>query len=397
MSIVIHKKNPADIYFGNKRVASIYRGNKLVWERVVKHLVELWIHDQCVQFIPSEDIILTDISFMAPSWSNDTNAVFRVLNEAGICIAYSAGNGIQTDVTVYGYTGNLKTSVNTFGTPTLYAGQIYYINITGSGSNGMTATKYDGLTKNMKMFPNVSNINGVYSSTAWKHKCDGSAYSFADICQKTADHYFIWRGPAIGGGSMLPTESGENNPYPYLLRRDMSRIKYRFSDQDFNGSDMHDDIDRYAYIFYRMGTIEGDEFIMNTSHWNQGFQIVPGSDQRYFSGNANKIYTLTGNMARNHITSMTPLTTEPSDPENWGIYFKAAGVTWGSISEKAVVAWNNGQWEIATGFTLEWNEDQNYDGTNYIERISDNYAKDFNNVSVGSEPRLYFKVNGMEI
>lgn len=396
MSIVIHQKNPADMYFGNKRVASIYRGNKLVWERVVKQLVEQFIHDQCVQFIPSQDITLTDISFMAPSWSNDTNAVFRVFNDAGICIAYSAGNGIQTDVTVYGYTGNLKTSVNAFGTPTLYAGQTYYINITGPNYDGMTATKYDGISSNRKMFGNVSNITSVYSSTAWQHKCDGSASSFADICQKTVDRYFVWRGPAIGGG-MAPNESGENNPYPYLLRRDMSRIKYRFTDQDFNGSDMHDDIDRYAYIFYRMGTQSGDEFLMNTSHWNQGFQIVPGSDQRYFSGNANKFYTLTGNMVHNHVTSMTPLTTEPSNPDTFGIYFKAAGVTWGNISAKAVVAWNNGQWEIATGFTLEWTEDPNYTANNYIEKISDNYAKDFNNLSVGSGDRLYFKVNGMEI
>lgn len=384
------------MYFGNKRVASIYRGNKLVWQRVVKHLVEQYMHDQCVQFIPSQDITLTDIAFMGSRSSSDTNAIFRVLNEAGICIAYSAGNGIQTDVTVYGYTGNLKTSVNAFGTPTLYAGQIYYINITGPSYSGMTGTKYEGMTANVKMFQNISNINSVYSATAWQHKCDGSAYSFADICQKTADRYFIWRGPAIGS-NMAPNESGENAPYPYLLKRDMSRIKYRFTDQDFNGSDMHDDIDRYAYIFYRMGTREGDEFLMNTNHWNQGFRIVPGSDQRYFSGNANKFYTLTGNMVHNHITSMTPLTTEPSNPDNWGIYFKAAGVTWGSISDKAVVAWNNGQWEIATGFTLEWNEDQTYDATNYIEKINDNYAKDFNNVSVESGDRLYFKVNGMEI
>ena len=384
------------MYFGNKRVASIYRGNKLVWQRVVKHLVEQYMHDQCVKFVPSQDIVLTDITFFSGNNSSDTHARFRVFNEVGLCIAFSAENGVQQNVTLYGCTGSVKTSTNTFGTPTLYAGQTYYINVTGPNSDGMTGAKYENMSGDMKMFNNVSNINQAYSSTAWQHKCEGSATTFAEICQKSQNSYFAWRGAAIGS-NMAPNESGENNPYPYLLKRDMSRIKYRFSDQDFNGSDMHDDIDRYAYIFYRMGTNSGDEFVMNTSHWNQGFQIVPGSQQRYFDNNANKIYTLTGNMAHNHITSMTPLTTEPSNPDNWGIYFKAGGVTWGSISDKAVVAWNNGQWEIATGFTLEWTEDSTYNATNYVEKISDNYAKDFNLKSVESGDRLYFRVNGMEI
>jgi len=394
MSLTFNSKNPGSIFFGNKAVAAIYRGNKLVWQNVVKHLVQQYLHDQCIEFIPTQDIVLSDITFFSGNNSSDTHARFRVFNEVGLCIAYSAENGVQLNVTLYGCTGSLKTSTNTFGTPTLYAGQTYYINITGPNSDGMTGSKYENLTSRMKMFNNVSNINSAYSQDAWTHKCEGSASTFEEICQKTSGSYFIWRGQAIGS-NMAPSESGENNPYPYLLKRDMSHMKYRFTDTDFNN--LSDDIERYAYIFYKMGTTEGDEFIMNTSHWNQGFQIVPGSQQRYFDNNSNKIYKLTGNMVHNHITSMTPMTTPPDNPDGWGIYYKAAGVTWGNISQKAVVAWNNGAWEIATGFNAEWNEDSSYNATNYIEKISDNYAKDFNNKSVELGDKLYYRINGVEI
>lgn len=391
MSITIHQKKPAELLFGNKRVASMYRGSKLVWEHVVKRLVEQYMHDQCVLFIPTQDITLSSISFFATNGSTDTHAVFRVFNEVGICIAYSSGNGVEIGVTLYGKTGSLKTSTNAFGTPTLYAGQKYYLNITGPNSSGMTGSKYENLTSNQKLFSNAEQWTAAYSGTAWTHKCSGSASSFSDISSIPIDNYFVWRGEQFQNG-MLPNETGTNNPYPYLLKRDMSHVKRIFTDNDFNG--LNDDMARYAFIYYAMGNRPDDEFIMNVSGWDSGFNI---NGTRVFSNSKNKIYKLNSIITGNHITSMTPIDEEPQNPNFLDVYYKSSNRTWGSISQRAVVIWFDGRWEIATSWETEFGVDTQLNATNYVEKIGDWRAKDFNALSEQSGDKLYYRINGVEI
>jgi len=63
---------------------------------------------------------------------------------------------------------------------------------------------------------------------------------------------------------------------------------------------------------------------------------------------SNKLYTKTGNWNAT-ITSTTPLTNEPSSPATNDVYYKAGGVTWGSISGECIVQWNGSSWsEVAT-------------------------------------------------
>ena len=58
---------------------------------------------------------------------------------------------------------------------------------------------------------------------------------------------------------------------------------------------------------------------------------------------SNKLYTKTGNW-NVKITSTTPLTNEPSSPSNNDVYYKAGGVTWGSINNECIVKWNGSSW-----------------------------------------------------
>lgn len=58
---------------------------------------------------------------------------------------------------------------------------------------------------------------------------------------------------------------------------------------------------------------------------------------------SNKLYTKTGNWNVT-ITSTTPLTNEPSSPATNDVYYKAGGVTWGSISDECIVQWNGSSW-----------------------------------------------------
>lgn len=59
---------------------------------------------------------------------------------------------------------------------------------------------------------------------------------------------------------------------------------------------------------------------------------------------SNKFYTKTGNWNVT-ITSTTPLTNEPSSPATNDVYYKAGGVTWGSLSDECIVKWNGSSWD----------------------------------------------------
>ena len=58
---------------------------------------------------------------------------------------------------------------------------------------------------------------------------------------------------------------------------------------------------------------------------------------------SNKLYTKTGSWNAT-ITSTTPLTNEPSSPATNDVYYKAGGVTWGSIGDECIVKWDGSSW-----------------------------------------------------
>ena len=395
MSALFGNKNIKDIFFGNKAVTAIYRGSTLIWERIKKILLGWYdTNAYCFEFIPDHDIILSDVTVLGTNEFYSTAGKLRIINECGLCVVYKDGCGVQENVTIYSLTGNLKT-FSSLGTITLYANNKYYISFRGN-NDGMYIAKYQGLTGNYKSFSNLDNWQGIYSGAA-THRCNGSATTFEEICQKQSNCYFIWRGQLNNPGSMVPNDNGTTNPYTFLLNRDMSKVKHVFTDNEFNNvpvGSYNDDMARYAYIFYIMGTTEGDEFIMNTNYWNQGFNI---GGTTVFNNNQNKIYKLTGNMGANHITSMTPITNEPTTRNLGDVYYKE-NVSWSSgPSGRAVVAWNGSSWEYATNTSMEWTEDSHYNATNYCTKIDDWRATNFNQTSIQSGDKFYLQINGGEI
>lgn len=390
--IIFNQANTEDIYFGDVPVDYVYYGDVLVWAKI-KYLFKDGYYNttnKLIEFTPSTDITLSSVSTLGEHYN--TQCILRILNEVGLCVAYQNGNGAQSDVTIYNKTGVLKTWTS-LGTITLYAGNKYYISMRGS-NDGMYVPQYVGLTGNYKEFSGITNVNSVYSG-APDHRCSGDASTFAEIAQKPVNTYFVWRGTPMTN-SMKPNESGVDAPYPYLMKRDMSRVKRVFVDDDFTNvqGPYNDDMGRYAYIYRVMGNNPGDEFAMNTNYWNRGFSI--GGTQ-IFTDNATKIYTLSSQMSLNHITSMNPITEEPPH-ERWAIYYKAA-VQWSSgPSERAVVVWDGNSWIYAQNWGIEWSADSTYNITNYIDKIASNEAKDFNKVSsVQSGDKYFVRINGSDI
>lgn len=47
----------------------------------------------------------------------------------------------------------------------------------------------------------------------------------------------------------------------------------------------------------------------------------------------------------NMISSSTPLSTEPSNPQTNDVYYKAANVTWGNVTDECIVKYNGTSWE----------------------------------------------------
>lgn len=395
--IMFNGANTEDLYFGDMSVDYVYYGNVLVWAKIKYLFKDNYYNttDKLFEFIPSTDITLSSVSTLGENYN--TVCILRILNEVGLCVAYQNGNGAQSDVTIYNKTGVLKTWTS-LGTITLYAGNKYYISMRGPG-DGMYVPQYVGLTGNYKSFSNIQNVNSVYSGAA-NHRCSGEAATFAEITQlqNPVDSYFIWRGAPLSNG-LQPSNGGEGNPYPYLLHRDMSRVTHIFTDSDFGntGGSFNDDIDRYAFMFYTMGTNNGVEFIMNVGDgYGAGFNA--GNGTKVFTNCKHKIYTTKWPWSNNKIRSMTPVDNEPSNPSDFDIYYKSAANTWtGGINYRAVVIWRNNQWEVATGYTAIVDEDNTYNATNYCEMVSDNYAKDFNLVSVQNGDKYFVRINGSDI
>ena len=398
MSLHFGNKGAASIFFGNRAVAAIYRGATLVWQKITKLFKDDYYNtvSKLFEFIPSTDITLSSVSTMGQY--NNTNGRLRILNEVGLCVVYKDTNGTESDVTIYNKTGVLKTWTS-LGSITLYAGNKYYISMRGE-NDGMYIPQYVGLTGNYKTFSNIQNVNAVYSGAA-DHRCSGEASSFAEITQlrNAADTYFIWKGAGLTN-EMQPSNGGQGNPYPYLLHRDMSAVKKVFTDSDFNQSD---DIARYAFIFYTTGTNNGDEFIMNVGDgFGAGFDA--GNGTKVFTNCKHKIYTTKWPWSSNKIRSMTPVDNEPSNPSEFDIYYKSAANTWtGGINYRAVVIWRTdtegggNRWEVATGYDAIVNEDNTYTAKNYCEMVTDNYAKDFNLVSVQNGDKYFVRINGSDI
>ena len=155
---------------------------------------------------------------------------------------------------------------------------------------------------------------------------------------------------------------------------------------------------------------------MNTNHWGSSGQGFNCGGTQVFADSNGKIYKATGNISKNFITSMTPITQEPTNVDVFSIYFKAATQSsdgWldkngNAITAKAVVVregeWTDANqtewrswWNYATGWTAEFEADPTYNKSNYLVKLDVYQALDFNKVAVSTDKKYYLRVNGNEV
>ena len=403
MSIAFNGKGMASLLFNGKLAAQIFFGAKLIWQKIQK-LLEYDFgagQNNCYEITPTEDISLSSISAFA-KYNNASDMTVRIINECGILIAESSQNGVASKADLYNLTGDdggFMNTVSSLGTVTLFKGNKYYINVQKGGTGGWNLARYVGETGNYKSYQNVNHMSVL--SGSGERKSFGVCSVFDDL--KNIDvGYFAWTGGAIGNG-VQPQQGSSNEPYPYLLKRNVSRVRHLFTDVEFNNvpvGQYNDDIARYAYIYYCMGNTIGDEFMMLTDYWNQGFMADPNSQTRYFDNNRHKICTTKWPFDHNKITSMTPVDNEPQSPSQWDIYYKSDANAWtGSVGKKrAVVTWNGSEWIAAVNWSAEWDVDSQYDASNYCEVATQDYtARGFMTSSLQTGSKWYFKANNIEV
>lgn len=392
-----------DMLYGNKHVKELYYGNKLIWPS--KRL--LFSNNELIgiEYKPDRDITLNSVSIFQND--NISSGWTWICHESGFCVARQTSNGIASDTELYGLTGTLKT-ISSLGSITLYEGQNYYIfykrDQWDNNSVGTQFAYYDGETGNYKVgkidgYMTVSNkgetIDDVfylytdqtvfpYKGTFGIDQTDSTAVKNFLISKNLTKHStFTWNGNYCSE----PSLDGPNNLKSYVVNTNLTNlITITQSDLDnYNTA-----VQKYAYVLYRAGTNIGRcirYMPTNSIQW-EGTDIFGGPD---------KLYEITWPMDHNKITSMTPVTQEPSQPQTYDMYYKASGANWGGITDEAVVIYLNDNWQKATNWTACFTKYE-WGNQGIIKRITTDYLEyNILNLPTTSGNKRYLRINGNEV
>lgn len=403
-------KSIANMLFGNKQVKQIWYGTKLIWEKIRKVLLqddsEKYI---CIEYIPETDVNIESVSVFIQQGS--AYAWTWILNGCGLCVARNSNGAGRESTTLYELTGELVT-ISSLGTPKLLAGRKYYIAYKNNQWENQSASNfsyYQGLTGNYKNFAVNGNVNvytqkdlqsipfigdfynlGVYNTSS-KEFTPSDFYGSACV----SNVFFVWHGGDINGIAF------SNSRNPMFTSHDMRKMRGMITDGMLNSC--NNDMQRLALIYYIAGNVEGNEI-----GWGAQYNYPTGitvNGTQMFNDGVWTIYKTTGNIVKNRITSMTPLTDEPSNPEQFSIYYKGQTSSgWldsggNPITNEAVVAYTGSCWEIATSWTLEFTTqtDTLANSIDIVGGNDGNYAGNFNDATLNTDKKYYLRINGNEV
>ena len=402
-------KSIADILFGNKQVKQIWYGTKLIWEKIQK-LLALDNDNKfiCIEYKPTVDTTVSSLSVFI-----DTGTSYGwtcILNECGLCVAVKNESGTSS-ATIYGLSANLVT-VSSMGSPKLLAGRKYYIafKISQWDQNNTKFAYYQGMSGNYKICQ-VDGGASIYTSLDLQSiPCVGSIYHLGQYnidtkiftpstfygSECTADTLFIWKGGYVNNTFQTAKHAMYN-------KRDMSKFRCLITDGMLNSFEgqANANMKKLAFIYYVAGNTSGNEIGWGaTSNYSSG--ITVNGVNMFTAGNW-KIYKTNGNTTKNHITSMTPITEEPQNPEQFAIYYKGQTSSgWldangNPITNEMVVAWTGSCWEFASSWNVEFDTVSDYTMETAVE-IEGNYISDnFNAVDVSTDKKYYLRINGNEV
>lgn len=405
--IKVGNKGIADILVGNRAVKAIYRGATLVWQKIQK-LLSFGNNELIgIEFIPNQNIVLTDISIFQND--NISNGWTWICHESGFCVARQTSNGVQSNLEIYGLNGTLKT-ISSLGSITLYAGQKYYIfykkDQWDNNSEGTQFAYYQGETGNYK----VGKIDGGTDISQMGETIDDVFYLYTNqskfpykgiigidnsdsVAVKnylislnlTKNNIFNWSGAYCS----TPYLDGPNAYYVWKVKTNLTNL-ITITENDLN--QYNSAVQKYAYCLMRAGTAVGRciRYLPTNSIQYEGTDMFGGPDN---------LYEILWPMYSNKITSMTPVIQEPSDKGNYHLYYKGVttGSDWSGITDEAVVIYINGSWQKATKFDTIFTK-YTWGNQGIIQKITDNYIV-CNNAKypVSTDKKYYLRINGNEV
>lgn len=406
-SVTYGTKGFLDVLLGNKQVKQLWLGDKLIWEKIRKLLV---LDDSekmiCIEYVPAADVTVSSFSvFIEDSTVNGWSCI---LNSAGLCLVTKSGNG-NTEETIYSLTAETNT-VTSIGDPKLLAGRKYYIGfkIEQHNQNNTRFAYYQGTSGNYKIF-NIANVTttqtpdlqtipavgdighaGIFDTTT--KELTVSPFYGSDCNAQTL---FVWKNTSFSTETLIPYMAT-------LTKYDMRKFRCLVTNDML--SSCSSDMQRLALIYYLIGNTSGNEIAWGPQYGSYQNGITVNGVTMFNSG-LWTFYRANSNTTKNHITSMTPITTEPSNPEQYAIYYKGqttAADGWrdaqnNPITSEMVVAWTGSAWEFASNWAVEFDVVANSNFLNIFEKCGDYNTDNFNRAALYTDKKYYLRINGNEV
>ena len=424
---------------------------KLIWLRDSKVLVA-GDTSVAIQYKPTADISVTDIGIFTDESITTRTAKIKVFHESGLCVAAVDGDVKTVGETLYELVGDRRDTV--INATTLYAGQIYYIiyygghnsdgdkkfypayfqNSSGKGvykeyynnlkANDFTITDVSENSQNFKpsMFAGVFNLIDAifdlkenswfswYSSQSqaqdmkngdiYKRTVVGSSYTFSGIVGNQTEHYhelskedmikliglpynsmFVWCVNNIQGMT-------NNNIYA-KVEGTWNAPTATFEGP--NGTENKDLLPGLVALYAANQGTTGNNLALCLSGVAYQHQYKAGSTIKLVSG------------VRNFVSSTTPETTLPANPQNGDVHYFAKDVNgsegiyvydgnrWFTPNMYYLSPFENGSESIADWLTLV--------GTtqDFLTRVGSVPDVNFLAADKNTTRKYYLKINGNEV
>lgn len=387
MSISYNGKNLKDLLFNGHAAKQIFFGDKLVWQKLLKELIMGDGPFVCIEYTPKQNETLTSAAVFINT--GRVNGWMWVIHECGLCVAISNTESFH-NTTLYNCEG--FTAENTeFNSPVLLKDNKYYFCFKTSqyDRDGNTFAYFKNETGNYKLFEADGGAQVTDFNLA-EHPYIGKTTNVAEFFGKfVKDSFTYWTGGIFNNGL-------------YMATRDNSKLRGLITPDMLNACTS--DAQRWALPYYLIGNTPGNEIIYRSwtaITWN-------GHTSFNYDESFEHVFKATGNITGNHITSLTPVSEEPSNPATFDIWYKAGGVTWGAITDapytaEGVVYWDGSKWADAENWhaEFEWSRDENnnpYTLNNIADAMSvQYYVSNFLQASLHTDKKFYLKVNGNEV
>ena len=411
---------------------------ELIWELVNKTLVA-GSQSVAIQYIPTTNVAVTDIGIFTAS-NDNTDAKIKVFHESGLCVAAYDGDVRVRNSELYGLSGTKRDG--SIPQTLLYAGQKYFIVYYVWGvypayyQNGESQSIGNKIYENNTAASQTTIYDISENAQVLKpSKYKGVRRDSMGIFGFSTNDWFVWMGSTqtgmtqaqiyrrtnVGAGWNFDGIVGDPANYHTITSNDLQAVLEKEEHSDFiwyvdgvsgmnrgdiwgkpddwvtptlvDISEMHDESQKTAAILVELNKASVSVVMISNGNLWYGLGIVGTS----ISLNSNY---------KSSVTSTTPLTTLPSNPQNNELYYLNGSIGQPVGYNTGVYVYKNGSYiQITNNNFSEYFISESlsnvleYIGTNsdLLEAVS-NTKGDETFLNANTDNRKYYlKINGNEV